>query len=280
MGKLDEADNMMEQLEEVLLTSDLGPTTVQRILADLQKAVSAEKLRTSQDIRDSIKATLMAILTSAGGKSALKVAKNGPTVYIIIGVNGAGKTTTIGKLAYQLQSQGKKVLLAAGDTFRAAAGEQLETWAGRAKADIVGGSGKASQVIESALNKAIEEGTYDVVIADTSGRLHTNYGLMIELKDIADMIRKKIQGAPHEILLVLDGTTGQNAINQTKQFKEVVGVTGLIVTKLDGTAKGGALVSIVSQTKLPVKLIGVGEGVEDLQQFDAASFVDAVLSGI
>eukprot|EP00741_Cyanophora_paradoxa_P016307 tig00020911_g15746.t1 len=280
MGKYDEGTNTLDEIEEVLVTSDLGLRTTLAIMDDL-RAESGKKILKGADIKLSIKGSLAKILKEKGGKTELNLPTDKkPAVIMVVGVNGAGKTTTIGKLAHKFVSEGKKVLLAAGDTFRAAADEQLEVWAGRVGADIVAipSAKKPAQVLFAAVEKALADGTYDVLIADTAGRLHTNFELMEELSKMKQTLAMKIPGAPHEVLMVIDGTTGQNALSQAKEFKEVAGSTGIIVTKLDGTAKGGVVVSVVQQTGIPVKFIGVGERMEDLQAFDPDAFVEALFA--
>ena len=249
----------------------------------LRADVKAGRLRTSDDIRAALKRAVVSLLTPAGKSADLQLPVR-PAVVLVVGVNGGGKTTTIGKLAHKFTSAGAKVLLVPADTFRAAAGEQLAVWAQRAGAafhEVEEGT-KPGAVMFSAVDAALrgaaaaEAGAPDIVLGDTSGRLHTNSALMSELAKVKRTVEKRYAGAPHETLLVLDGTTGLNMLNQAREFNAAVGLTGLVVTKLDGSAKGGAVVSVVDQLGLPVKFVGVGEGIEDLQAFDAESFVAAL----
>uniref|UniRef100_A0A453GR16 SRP54-type proteins GTP-binding domain-containing protein n=1 Tax=Aegilops tauschii subsp. strangulata TaxID=200361 RepID=A0A453GR16_AEGTS len=226
----------------------------------------------------SLKRCILELLTTKGSKTELQLGFRKPAVIMIVGVNGGGKTTSLGKLAYRFKNEGAKVLMAAGDTFRAAARDQLEIWAERTGSEIVIDNDKKAQA-PSVLSQAVKRGKregFDVVLCDTSGRLHTNYGLMEELVSCKKVIAKALPGAPNEILLVLDGTTGLNMLQQAKEFNDVVGITGFILTKLDGTARGGCVVSVVDELGIPVKFVGVGEGVEDLQPFDAEAFVEAI----
>jgi fused signal recognition particle receptor len=267
---------LFDELEEVLISGDLGVQTTMRIMQELQQAVKEHRLRDPQDIRTHLKQSLLDILTVGSGDLHVDVA-NPPAVILMVGVNGVGKTTTIAKLAYQLQHQGKKCLLAAGDTFRAAAIEQLQEWADRVGVEVIkhGAGADPAAVVYDAIHAARAR-RIEVVIVDTAGRLHTKVNLMEECKKIRRVIAREHEGAPHEVLLVLDATIGQNAVAQAKQFHEALGLTGLVMTKLDGTAKGGVVVSIVNELQLPVKLIGVGEKLPDLQPFDAAAFTEAL----
>ena len=269
----------LEALEELLITADLGVHASQRFLAQLQDESKKGMIRNNQDLKAFLKRTMRTLLEPSNHhlKEWLNREEK-PFVILVIGVNGAGKTTTIGKLAHQFIQEGKKVLLAAGDTFRAAAAEQLEIWGKRIGADVVrqqSGSDPAS-VIFDALAAARARGV-DIVIADTAGRLHTKAPLMEELKKIKRVMQKEIPSSPHEVLLVLDGTTGQNAISQARLFHEAVGVTGLVLTKLDGTAKGGIVIAIYDEMGIPIRLIGIGESPEDLQAFQAEPFIEALL---
>ena len=269
----------LEELEELLITADLGVHASQRFLAQLQDESKKGMIRNNQDLKAFLKRTMRTLLEPSNHhlKEWLNREEK-PFVILVIGVNGAGKTTTIGKLAHQFIQEGKKVLLAAGDTFRAAAAEQLEIWGKRIGADVVrqqSGSDPAS-VIFDALAAARARGV-DIVIADTAGRLHTKAPLMEELKKIKRVMQKEIPSSPHEVLLVLDGTTGQNAISQARLFHEAVGVTGLVLTKLDGTAKGGIVIAIYDEMGIPIRLIGIGESPEDLQAFQAEPFIEALL---
>ena len=269
----------LEELEELLITADLGVHASQRFLTQLQDESKKGMIRNNQDLKAFLKRAMRTLLEPSNHhlKEWLNREEK-PFVILVIGVNGAGKTTTIGKLAHQFIQEGKKVLLAAGDTFRAAAAEQLEIWGKRIGADVVrqqSGSDPAS-VIFDALAAARARGV-DIVIADTAGRLHTKAPLMEELKKIKRVMQKEIPSSPHEVLLVLDGTTGQNAISQARLFHEAVGVTGLVLTKLDGTAKGGIVIAIYDEMGIPIRLIGIGESPEDLQAFQAEPFIEALL---
>ncbi len=260
----------LEQLEEILITADVGVQTTMTLIDRVSKA----KVSDAQGLKAVLKKEILALMTSIP-KTDMPLAK--PHIIMIVGVNGVGKTTTIGKLAAKFSSEGKKVLIAAADTFRAAAIEQISIWAERAGVDIVKHKDNAdpAAVAFDGVEAAMSRGK-DIVIVDTAGRLHTRVNLMEEVKKIRRAIAKRMPDAPHEVLLVLDATTGQNAISQAKQFHEDLGVTGLILTKLDGTAKGGVVVSITNSLNIPLRYIGVGEGIDDLQEFDAAQFVEAM----
>ena len=261
-----------DQLEEALLGADVGVATTQEILEQLER----ERPKTDEEAAAALRAILVRIATP-GDPPRLNVAER-PSVVLVVGVNGTGKTTTIGKLASRLRESGRSVIVAAADTYRAAADEQLEVWAERAGADFVGSTrgGDPAAVAFDAIAAAEARGR-DVVIVDTAGRLHTQSNLMEELAKIRRVIASRLPGAPHETLLVLDATTGQNGLRQAKLFDEAVGVTGVALTKLDGTAKGGIVLAIGHELGLPVKLVGVGEGLDDLQPFDAEDFVSALL---
>lgn len=275
-AKLDE--EFMEELEEVLLSADIGVELAMRIVDDLRRDVKRKLLKDTAQVIDYIKKELVAIIEQdmedKGSESEDK-----PRVILVVGVNGSGKTTTIGKLAAQMKDEGKSVLIAAADTFRAAAIEQLEEWAKRSGADFVKHKPGAdpSAVVFDAMKAAMARG-HDVMIADTAGRLQNKANLMAELEKINRVIGREMPGAPHEVLLVLDGATGQNAVSQAKIFQEAVGVTGIALTKLDGTAKGGVVINIMERLKIPVKLIGVGEKIEDLRPFDPKEFVEAIFT--
>ena len=270
-GKQRIDDDLLEELEELLITSDIG---VQTALMLIEK-VSSSQINGVDQVKSFLKDEILAILESQAAEP--QVASPGPRVIMIVGVNGTGKTTTIGKLAARATASGKKVMIGAADTFRAAAIEQMTIWAERAKADIVKHREMAdpAAVAFDAVEAAQARGA-DLVLIDTAGRLHTKVNLMEELKKIKRAISKKIPDAPHEILLILDATTGQNALSQAELFNDALGVTGLALTKLDGTAKGGIVISICNTLKIPLKYIGIGEKLEDLQNFDAAEFVDAL----
>ncbi|RLM60193.1 chloroplast srp54 receptor 1 [Panicum miliaceum] len=275
---LADTDRVLDELEEALLVSDFGPKISFRIVDTLREEIRDGKLKSGAEIKATLKRCILELLTSKGGNSELNLGFRKPSVIMIVGVNGGGKTTSLGKLAHRFKNEGVKVLMAAGDTFRAAARDQLEVWAERTGSEIVIDNDKKAQppaVLSQAVKRGKREG-FDVVLCDTSGRLHTNYGLMEELVSCKKVIAKALPGAPNEILLVLDGTTGLNMLQQAREFNDVVGVTGFILTKLDGTARGGCVVSVVDELGIPVKFIGVGEGMEDLQPFDAEAFVEAI----
>lgn len=270
--KVDE--DFLDELEEVLIMSDIGMDTSVKIISNLREKIKKEKIQDEEDVKQALREEMQKILdvTDIGLHLNTK-----PSVILVVGVNGVGKTTSIGKMANRLAKDGKKVVVAAADTFRAAAVEQLEIWAKRAGADIVKrdeGVDPASVVFD-AIKKTKENGA-DVLIVDTAGRLHNKKYLMDELNKIQKVINKEMPDADKEVLLVIDGTTGQNAISQVKAFKQETDITGIVLTKLDGTAKGGVVLAVKSEVDVPVKLIGVGEQMEDLQDFDSKSFVDAL----
>lgn len=273
-GKEIDADTL-EELEEILVESDIGVGNALALIEKIRERIGRKELKDPQIIKECIREDLTAVL--AGNGYALNRPESGPCVIMVVGVNGVGKTTTIGKLAHRFTRAGEGVLLAAGDTFRAAATEQLEIWGERVGAEVVRHQSGAdpSAVIFDAL-KAAESRQVPVVIADTAGRLHTQINLMEELKKMKRVMAKVVPGAPHEILLVLDATTGQNALSQARIFNETVGVTGIVLTKLDGTAKGGIVTAITAELGIPVKLIGIGEGMEDLRDFHPEEFVSAL----
>jgi fused signal recognition particle receptor len=269
-------DELYDELESALLTSDAGVEATQFLLDSLKKKVKDEKLTEAQQVKTALRALLIDLLTPL--QKPLILGKHQPLVTMITGVNGAGKTTTIGKLAKHLQAHGQSVLLAAGDTFRAAAREQLTIWGERNNVTVISQeSGDPAAVAFDAVHSAQARGT-QVVMIDTAGRLPTQLHLMEELKKIKRVIGKGMASAPHEILLVIDGNTGQNALMQVKAFDDALGLTGLVVTKLDGTAKGGVLAAIAKIRPIPVYFIGMGEQIEDLQPFNAQEFVDALLT--
>ena len=271
--KIDES--VLEELEVVLLESDIGVGLVTSIIQDIRDAWKAKEIEDTTGVYEYLKEDLKKSLK--GGDSSLKIAPSPPTVIMVAGVNGVGKTTSIAKLANLFIKQGKKVMLAAGDTFRAAATEQLEIWSKRIGADIVKHQAGAdpSAVAYDALEASLSRGI-DILIVDTAGRLHTHGNLMNELSKMKRVLSKKIENAPHEVLMVLDATTGQNAISQAKLFKEAVDITGIFLAKLDGTAKGGAILGMRKEIEIPVKFVGLGESVDDIQEFDADKFVDAL----
>ena len=268
-------DDFYDELEECLILADLGVDTALKATEKLRKTVREQHLKTTEEAKAALKEILVEMLNV--GDSQLNLSTT-PSVILVIGVNGVGKTTTIGKIATQLVSQGKRVLLVAGDTFRAAAADQLEIWAERSGAAIVRqheGADPAS-VVYDGIQSARAKGT-DVIIVDTAGRLHNKQNLMNELNKISRIVSRELPEAATEVLLVLDGTTGQNGLIQAKQFKEIAGVTAIALTKLDGTAKGGIVISVADTLQIPVKFVGVGEQAEDLMPFEAKSFVEALL---
>ena len=268
-------DDFYEELEECLILADLGVETALKATQKLRKAVKEQHLKTTEEARNALKAILVDMLEV--GDTALNL-QTKPAVILVIGVNGVGKTTTIGKIATQLTGQGKNVLLVAGDTFRAAAADQLEIWAQRSSASIVRqneGADPASVVFDG-IQSAKAKGA-DVVIIDTAGRLHNKQNLMNELNKISRIVERELPDSAKEVLLVLDGTTGQNGLIQAKQFKEIAGVTAIALTKLDGTAKGGIVIAVADSLQIPVKFIGVGEKADDLMPFQAKDFVEALL---
>jgi fused signal recognition particle receptor len=271
--------SFFEELEEILLTADVGARTSMELVERLQQEIKARRITEPAAVADLLQEEVTRLLGEDGRR--LCWSPMPPTVVLVVGVNGAGKTTTIGKLAYRLSQQGKKVTLAAGDTFRAAAGEQLAIWAERAGAGLIRHQAGAdpAAVVYDALQAARNRRT-DVVLVDTAGRLQTKVNLMEELKKVRRVIEREIPGAPHEVLLVLDATTGQNALSQAKLFQEAVGVTGIALTKLDGTARGGVVLAIGKEMGLPVKLVGLGEGVDDLKEFQPRDFAAALFSDL
>jgi fused signal recognition particle receptor len=265
----------VDELEEVLFTADIGPRAADRIFQSVKTGLSKDDLEKSDKIWEQIRETSREIL--AVDAPPIDMSSKKPFVLLVLGVNGVGKTTTIGKLAKKLVDDGKKVILAAGDTYRAAATEQLEEWGKRANVPVVKGKsgGDPSSVIFDAIKRGVDEGA-DVVILDTAGRLHSNTGLMDELKKVRRVCDKAVPGAPHETWMVLDATTGQNAIAQAKTFKAEMEISGIVLTKLDGSSKGGVVLGICDELKVPVRYIGVGEKIGDLRPFDPAAFVDAL----
>ena len=268
-------EDFLEELEETLILADLGMETVQKVMDHIRGALVKRDMITTDDVSKGLKKLLKETLSV--GDSQLDLSTK-PSVILVIGVNGVGKTTTIGKIANQLTNQGKQVMLVAGDTFRAAAADQLEIWADRSGASIVRqneGADPASVVFDG-IQSAKAKGS-DVIIIDTAGRLHNKTNLMNELNKISRIVDRELPGAAKEVLLVLDGTTGQNGLIQAKTFKEIAGVTAIAITKLDGTAKGGIVIAVADVLKVPVKFVGVGEQVDDLMPFDANAFVDALI---
>ncbi|MBE3648134.1 signal recognition particle-docking protein FtsY [Paenibacillus polymyxa] len=276
--KIDE--EFYEELEEILIGADVGVNTVMNLIEDLRGEVKKRKIEDASELQPVLSEKLSELLRG-NDNSQLKMNPDGITVILFVGVNGVGKTTTIGKLAHRFKQEDKKVLLAAGDTFRAGAIEQLEVWGQRAGVEVIkqqSGSDPAAVMFDAV--QAAKQRQVDVLLCDTAGRLQNKSNLMEELNKIFRVIQREIPDAPHEVLLVLDATTGQNALNQAKLFGEKSGVTGLVLTKLDGTAKGGIVVAIRQELNLPVKLVGLGEKVNDLQPFDSEQFVHALFAGL
>jgi fused signal recognition particle receptor len=274
-------DEFLEKLEEILIGGDVGVAASHTIVESIKARAKQQRYETPEElnalVRDEIASGLIGAMTTNGGDPFVLPTDKKPYVIMVVGVNGVGKTTTIGKLAYNYKNAGKSVLIGAADTFRAAANEQLEIWAKRAGVPIIQqlqGSDPAAVAFDTV--KSAQSRNIDVVIIDTAGRLHTKTNLMEELKKIKRVMQKCVPDAPHEALLVLDATTGQNAIQQAKLFHQAIGLTGLVVTKLDGTAKGGIVLSISQSMKLPVRFIGVGEQIDDLQPFDSQKFIEAL----
>ncbi|MDH4266845.1 MAG: signal recognition particle-docking protein FtsY [Deltaproteobacteria bacterium] len=274
-GKKEIDDDLLAELEEILITSDIGVKTTQELLHNVAVKVRRKELEDADLLKKNLQEQMLHILSQEENSLQLSAAR--PFVIMVIGVNGTGKTTTIGKMAQKFKAQGKSVLLVAADTFRAAAIEQLEIWGQRVGCEVIkqkSGS-DPSAVVFDGLKAARSRGT-DVVIVDTAGRLHTKVNLMEELKKIKRIMEREMPGAPQEILLVLDATTGQNSISQAKMFNQAVGVTGIALTKVDGTAKGGILIAISDELKIPLRYIGIGEKVDDLRDFNARDFVEAL----
>lgn len=272
-SKLDDA--LYDELEEALLAADVGVETSLWLVEQVRKMAREERVVDASELPRFLKAAMLAALATA--EPTTRLAVSGPTVILMVGVNGAGKTTSLGKLAHYYQSTGKRVLLAAGDTFRAAAIDQLVMWGNRAQVEVIRhqqGSDPAAVMFDGIA--AAKSRNTDILLCDTAGRLHNKAHLMAELAKISKVIAGALPGAPHEVLLAVDGTTGQNALQQTKMFGEVAPLTGIVVTKLDGTAKGGVVLPIVREFRLPVKWVGLGEGMDDLEPFSAESFTSAI----
>ena len=275
IGYADIDDDLLDELEETLIMSDVGVKTTERLMADVRKGIKKKAINTPEDLKPFLAEKISEILLT--GSDETRIAAAGPTVLLVIGVNGAGKTTTIGKLAAYYKEQGKSVMLAAADTFRAAAIDQLQIWGERTGVPVIRheeGSDPAAVAFDAV--KAARARGIDVLLIDTAGRLHTKSNLMEELKKINRVIQREIAEAPHETLLVLDATTGQNAISQADLFQKAAAITGIVLTKLDGTAKGGVIIGLKSELAMPVKWIGVGEGVDDLRPFNAREFSRAL----
>jgi fused signal recognition particle receptor len=275
LGKKQIDADTLEELEEILITSDIGVKTTVELIRTLEQRLGRNELKDGEALRGALKDEILGRLTAH--HSRLDITSHQPFVLLVIGVNGVGKTTTIGKLASRFTADGKKVLLAAADTFRAAAAEQLEVWGERSGVDVIRHQEGAdpSAVVFDACKAALARGV-DILIVDTAGRLHTKVNLMEEMKKIRRVIGREIPGAPHETLLVVDAATGQNALSQARLFKEAAHVTGIALTKLDGTAKGGIVVAVSHEFALPVRFIGVGESIEDLRDFNPQEFTDAL----
>jgi len=279
LGKKVIDPELLDELEEILITSDLGVATTQDLLEDARARLKRQELTDPQALKVILKEKILSYLEEQTQAAELVLPDQGPFVIMVVGVNGVGKTTTIGKVAYKFVQSGQRVLLVAADTFRAAAIDQLKIWGERIKVEVVAQKPGAdpSSVVYDALDYARPR-NFDVVIIDTAGRLHTKVNLMAELQKIKRVIGKKIIGAPHEVMLVLDATTGQNAISQAKLFNEAVEVTGLALTKLDGTAKGGVVINISHELRIPIRFIGIGEKMEDLRDFEPSDFVEALFA--
>ena len=275
IGYADIDDDLLDDLEEALIMSDVGVKTTEKLMADVRKGIKKKEINTLEDLKPFLAEKISEILST--GSDETRIAAAGPTVLLVIGVNGVGKTTTIGKLAAYYKEQGKSVMLAAADTFRAAAIDQLQIWGDRTGVPVIRheeGSDPAAVAFDAV--KAARARNIDVLIIDTAGRLHTKSNLMEELKKINRVVQREIAEAPHETLLVLDATTGQNAISQADLFQKTAAITGIVLTKLDGTEKGGVIIGLKAELSMPVKWVGVGEGVDDLRPFNAQEFSRAL----
>jgi len=277
LGKKTIDGDLLDELEGLLFAADLGVKTSSELIEAVEQGLKKGELKEPDKIKDFIKQEIFRILKSGERPLSIDFSQTKPFIFMVVGVNGTGKTTTIAKIAHQYSSQGKKILIGAADTFRAAAVEQLEVWAERVGADLIKQSkGTDPSAVAFDSIHAAKARNMDLLFIDTAGRLHTKVNLMEELKKVKKIIGRECPRAPHEILLVLDATTGQNAISQAKLFNEAIGVTGIALTKLDGTAKGGIIVGITEELKIPIRYIGVGEGMEDLREFNASEFVQAL----
>jgi fused signal recognition particle receptor len=276
LGKKEITEELLDDLEEILFTSDIGVAATQELIASVQEKVARKELRDTEKLKEALKDQMLAFLAVEGREHSVPNPGE-PLVIMVVGVNGVGKTTTIGKAAHRFRSEGKEVLLVAADTFRAAAVEQLTIWGDRVGATVIrqGPGADPSAVAFDGLAAAVAR-KVDVVIVDTAGRLHTKINLMEELQKIHRVIGRKLPGAPHEVWLVLDATTGQNAISQAQIFNQALGVTSIVLTKLDGTAKGGIVVGISRELGIPIRFIGIGEKIDDLRDFDPVDFVKAI----
>lgn len=276
-------EELLDAVEDALLLGDVGTSATGKVIEQIKEAVRLKKYESAGELGTLLREEVTRILgmNGARGTSLVPVSQPGPYVIMIVGVNGAGKTTTVGKLAYRLKNEGKKVLIGAADTFRAAANEQLDIWAKRAGVGMIRQSQGAdpAAVAFDTLSSAIAQHA-DVVLIDTAGRLHTKVNLMEELRKIRRVLGKCLEGAPHEVLLVLDANTGQNGLRQVKEFNVAAGVTGIALTKIDGTAKGGIVLAITHELQMPVQYVGVGEGIDDLQAFDPGAFVEALFQDL
>jgi fused signal recognition particle receptor len=272
-------EGSLEQLEELLIEADFGVPATLRLVEEVQRLAERGQIRSAQEFRAEVRRQIVAVLSSGRADTALRFDFDGPTVFLVVGVNGVGKTTSIGKLAHRFHRQGRRVLLVAGDTFRAGATEQLRRWSERVGCDFLGGEpGRdPAAVAFDAMERAAREG-HEVVIVDTAGRLHTQSNLMQEIEKVQRVLARKREGAPHETLLVLDATTGQNALAQARSFGKSLPLSGIVLAKFDSTARGGIIVALKEEFDLPVKLVGTGEGIDDLEPFSPERFADAVLS--
>jgi fused signal recognition particle receptor len=277
LGKKTIDQDLLDELEGLLFAADLGVKASSQLIEGVHQALKRGELKEPEKVKDFIKQEILRILISGEKPLSIDFSQIKPFVFMVVGVNGVGKTTTIAKIAHQYSSQGKKVLIGAADTFRAAAVEQLQIWANRVGADLIKQSkGTDPSAVAFDSIHAAKARNIDLVFIDTAGRLHTKVNLMEEVKKVKRIIGRECPGAPHEVLLVLDATTGQNAISQAKFFNEAIGVTGIVLTKLDGTAKGGIIVGITQELTIPIRFIGVGEGIDDLREFNASEFVQAL----
>jgi len=277
LGKKKIDQELLDELEALLFEADLGVKTSSQLIGGVRQGLKRGELQEPEKVKEYIKKEILQILKSGEKPLTIDFSQIKPFVFMVMGVNGVGKTTTIGKIAHQYSLQGKKILMGAADTFRAAAVEQLEVWATRVGGDLIKQS-KGSDPSAVAFDSihAARARNIDLVFIDTAGRLHTKVNLMEELKKVKRIVSRECPGAPHELLLVLDATTGQNAISQAKLFNEAIGVTGIALTKLDGTAKGGIIVGITKELNIPIRYVGAGEGVDDLREFNASEFVQAL----
>jgi len=277
LGKKTIDQDLLDELEGLLFAADLGVKASNHLIEGVHQGLKRGELKEPEKVKDFIKQEILRILQSGEKPLSIDFSQIKPFVFMVVGVNGVGKTTTIGKIAHQYSSQGKKVLIGAADTFRAAAVEQLQIWANRAGADLIKQSkGTDPSAVAFDSIHAAKARNIDLVFIDTAGRIHTKVNLMEEVKKMKRIIGRECPGAPHEILLVLDATTGQNAISQAKLFNEAIGVTGIVLTKLDGTAKGGIIIGITQELSIPIRFIGIGEGIDDLREFNASEFVQAL----